>query len=124
MAKILICTQCGHVGKPVYATKGSFGIEMLLWLFFLVPGLIYSIWRLSSKTNVCEQCKSPSLIPVTSPNAKSIFESTGQNQAEYLDTAKSLDAINAKRAKTRKIVILVLIAVFIGNIVIMSAILS
>ena len=38
----LYCTNCGTVGAPVTRVKGSFGVELLLWICFLVPGLIYT----------------------------------------------------------------------------------
>ncbi|MCE5185066.1 MAG: YqaE/Pmp3 family membrane protein [Planctomycetaceae bacterium] len=55
------------MGKPKKVTRGSFFIEILLWLFFLLPGLIYSIWRLSSRSVVCRSCGSPNLVPLDSP---------------------------------------------------------
>jgi hypothetical protein len=62
-----VCTACGSVGRPERVTKGSFLIELALWFFFIVPGLFYSLWRLTSKYDACRQCKSPSLVPVNSP---------------------------------------------------------
>jgi hypothetical protein len=69
-----ICSHCGYVGKPVSQMKGSFLMEIALWLFFLFPGLLYSIWRLTSVEKVCPQCKSPNMIPVDSPRGKKIWE--------------------------------------------------
>jgi len=65
----LFCPTCGAVGRPIKVTPGNFLIEVLLWLFFLIPGLIYSLWRISSKRKVCRYCSSASLIPVESPIA-------------------------------------------------------
>jgi len=42
------CMTCGVDGPPVSRTRGSMGIEILLWLCFIVPGLIYSLWHLPS----------------------------------------------------------------------------
>ena len=75
MAKQMICTSCGQVGTAKRITKGSIFIEILLWLFFLLPGLIYSIWRLSSKYDACPSCKNPSMIPVDSPTGRKLMES-------------------------------------------------
>jgi hypothetical protein len=47
--KLWICTDTGEIGAPKAVTKGSIGIEIILWLFMLVPGLIYSVWRLSTR---------------------------------------------------------------------------
>ncbi len=67
MAQTFVCTECGYLGKSKTETKGSFLIEIVLWLFFIIPGLIYSIWRASSKEVVCPQCRNASLIPANSP---------------------------------------------------------
>ena len=52
-----VCTDCGTQAKPRTATPGSIGIEILLWLCFLVPGLIYSAWRMSARRDdACPEC--------------------------------------------------------------------
>jgi len=70
MAQKLVCTACGHFGEPKEVTKGSGLIEIILWFFFIVPGIIYSIWRRSNKPKVCRVCGSTALIPSTSPMAQ------------------------------------------------------
>lgn len=65
-----VCTSCGYTGEPKTITKGSIGIEIILWLCFLIPGLIYSVWRLSSRHYGCPTCGQTTLIPVSSPMAK------------------------------------------------------
>ena len=62
-----VCTVCNYVGIPKRDAKGSIGVEIVLWIFFIIPGLIYSIWRMSNKTLVCPKCKNDKMIPVTSP---------------------------------------------------------
>lgn len=68
----LICQSCGTIGKPKLVTKGSIGIEIILWLLFLLPGLIYSIWRLTSKHKACQACGSTNLIPLETPAGKAL----------------------------------------------------
>lgn len=80
MSKV-VCTACGYVGEPTTVTKGNFGIELILWLCFLIPGLIYSIWRLSSRHEACPSCKSSSLIPAESPMAKKFLRDNLPEQA-------------------------------------------
>lgn len=71
---MLVCRNCGWKGdKGKKNTKGSIGMELILWLFFIVPGLIYSIWRLSSKEIICPSCKAPALIPADSPIGREIM---------------------------------------------------
>lgn len=67
---MLYCTACGTVAKPAKKTPGSFLVELVLWLFFLLPGLVYSLWRLSNKKKVCPACGSEVLVPTTSPVAQ------------------------------------------------------
>ena len=62
-----VCKDCGAVGDPVTVTKGSLGIEVVLWLWFLLPGLVYSIWRHASRFDGCSSCGGANLIPVDSP---------------------------------------------------------
>jgi hypothetical protein len=69
-----ICKTCGHVGFPKTITKGSFFMEVILWLFFLLPGLIYSIWRLTSKEDVCPKCKNATMIPVDTPIGEKLLK--------------------------------------------------
>lgn len=67
--KAMFCSACGHEGPSKQITKGSTGLELFLWLLFLLPGLLYSIWRHSSRANGCAACGSTSLIPPDSPMA-------------------------------------------------------
>ena len=63
-----ICTTCGTINnKPQKLTKGSMGIEVILWLMFLVPGMLYSIWRLSGRDQLMCHCCKGKVIPVSSP---------------------------------------------------------
>jgi hypothetical protein len=63
-----VCKACGHATfLRKRRVKGSFLIELILWLAFLLPGLIYSIWRLTTKDWVCPKCLQAALIPVDSP---------------------------------------------------------
>lgn len=50
------CPNCKYEGQGKHVMKGSFLIELLLWLAFLIPGLIYSIWRLSKQIWTCPKC--------------------------------------------------------------------
>jgi len=73
-----ICESCGEVGWPKSVVKGSFLIEILLWLCFIVPGLIYTIWRLTSRVKECPEC-SGHMIPVTTPRARALAQQLHPN---------------------------------------------
>ena len=79
MAVILapVCTTCGHCGPTVQRTKGSFAIELILWLCFLIPGLIYSVWRLSTRGAACAKCGSSTLVPADSPVGQRMLQTVG-----------------------------------------------
>jgi hypothetical protein len=53
-------------------------IELILWICFIVPGLIYSFWRLSSRYNACGCCGSVALVPLDSPVGRTLVQ---QHQA-------------------------------------------
>ncbi len=66
----LYCPHCGSVSGGISHTRGSMLVELILWLCFLAPGIIYSVWRISSRQTVCPSCFSPDVIPVDSPRAR------------------------------------------------------
>jgi len=53
--------------------KGSLLTEVVLWCFFLVPGLIYSIWRHASVYYGCAKCGAGTVIPLDSPIARKLL---------------------------------------------------
>ena len=71
----MICIGCGTRGSSVTRTQGSFIIEVILWLCFLVPGLIYTVWRLTTRKKVCPVC-SGSMIPLNTPVGRKLSEQT------------------------------------------------
>lgn len=75
MAKTMYCTRCGHTGKTTRVMPGSILVEIVLWLFLLVPGILYSLWRHSASFQGCAKCKGDDVIPVDSPRARERFGS-------------------------------------------------
>ena len=72
MAKLWVCTNCETADYPKRHTRGSIVIEIVLWLSFIVPGVVYSLWRLTTKTKICKHCRSPQLVPFDSPAGRRI----------------------------------------------------
>ncbi len=68
----MICKACGTNARTKTHTRGSIFIEIILWLCFIVPGLIYSFWRLGTRKQICSACKSPDLVPPASPVGRKI----------------------------------------------------
>jgi len=60
--KKFYCNNCMNY-SPKALRKGSGWIEFILYLCYLIPGIIYSIWRRSGAPNVCPLCKTVGLIP-------------------------------------------------------------
>lgn len=67
MAKDRICGNCGYLGAPRRVTKGSIIIELILWLCLLIPGIIYSVWRLTTRHDACPKCGATNMLPTDSP---------------------------------------------------------
>ncbi len=76
----LICANCGTIGKPKTVTKGSIATEIVLWLLFIVPGVLYSLWRLTTRAKACRSCGSENMLPLNSPRGKKL-------QNEFRDVA-------------------------------------
>lgn len=70
----MICPACGSRGEPAMRIRGSLGIEIVLWLCLLVPGLIYSLWRLTTRHPVCPACAQPGMIPIDTPVGRKLLE--------------------------------------------------
>jgi len=74
MAKEMICATCGTQGTPKLKTKGSILIELILWICFIIPGLVYSLWRhTSGRYKACPSCGSAEMIPLGSPKAQALL---------------------------------------------------
>jgi predicted RNA-binding Zn-ribbon protein involved in translation (DUF1610 family) len=86
MSNEIVCTSCGFVGEPKEETKGSIGIEIILWICFLIPGLIYSVWRISSRYSACPTCGHTTLIPRESPIGRK-FVNENVSDAELIPPA-------------------------------------
>jgi len=58
--------------------KGYFIVEVILWLCFILPGLIYSLWRHTTTAyNVCPKCSHPNMIPSDTPIGKKLISEYG-----------------------------------------------
>jgi hypothetical protein len=99
-----MCLQCGVIGNTKRFMKGSVLTELILWLFFLLPGLIYSIWRHSTVAQVCTNCESPNVIPVDSPVARNLLANQPQAPAPV---APVVSTARDNRISPRKMLLIV-----------------
>jgi hypothetical protein len=84
------CTLCGTVDYPRRLTKGSLLIEVVLWLCFLVPGLLYSLWRMTSRYDGCRTCNAAAVVPLTSPVGRNALAAMG-NPVEQVEGERRRD---------------------------------
>ena len=111
-----ICTICGYTGSPKKKNKGSGWIEIILWFFFLIPGIIYSIWRRSDKPNICLKCGNKSMIPTDSPQGQKLIAEQQSNpniNMNYTEPKK-------ERSSASVILLSVIIAVIVFSGIIIS----
>ena len=55
------CASCNSY-VPNKGKGGNGWIELVLYLFYIIPGIIYSVWRRAGNSGVCPKCKSANLI--------------------------------------------------------------
>ncbi|MEY2656100.1 MAG: hypothetical protein RLZZ524_3128 [Pseudomonadota bacterium] len=96
---VMVCTTCGHCGPARTLTRGSLMIELVLWLAFLLPGLIYSIWRLSTRGLVCESCGATALVKPDSPVGRRMLASTDTPSPEQQATKRGLSSFPQTRSR-------------------------
>ena len=59
----VLCKSCGYEGESKTIVRGSLIAEVLLWLCFVLPGLMYRIWRESTRHKVCPRCNQTTVPP-------------------------------------------------------------
>ncbi|MBW2418763.1 MAG: hypothetical protein JRH19_09470 [Deltaproteobacteria bacterium] len=62
MAKRMLCTDCSEVSVPDTVLEGSDLLELIGWACFVLPGLLYSVWRHLLRFKVCPHCGSGDLM--------------------------------------------------------------
>ncbi|MEW5917896.1 MAG: hypothetical protein AB1762_15950 [Gemmatimonadota bacterium] len=73
-----VCTSCGHQTVRVDRVKpGSGWLTATLLCLFVVPGVVYWVWRHTSKQDRCPLCGRASTIPAESPIGRSLIQNQG-----------------------------------------------
>ncbi|RZG71685.1 Pmp3 family protein [Acinetobacter sp. WCHAc060025] len=74
---IVYCNKCKQCGES--KLKGSGWITFILILFYIIPGLIYMIWRRSG-LGECKFCGSSDVIPVSQKPIENNQQKIAMNQ--------------------------------------------
>ncbi len=72
----VVCRSCGrYASVPGQRMPGNLVLEVLLWLFYLIPGIIYSVWRRqdSNAVKFCVGCNGTDLLPVVTTEGQEVF---------------------------------------------------
>ena len=96
MAKKMICTNCGFQGKPKTKVKGSGVVEIFLWICLILPGILYTLWRSTSRYKACPKCAQPTMIPVDTPGAKKMLADRLEPMPEKTEDEIPIDAETKK----------------------------
>ncbi|MDD2839021.1 MAG: YqaE/Pmp3 family membrane protein [Sulfuricurvum sp.] len=99
MDKKYYCTSCKNF-TSIALKKGNGWIELILYLFYLIPGIIYSIWRRSGEPNVCPICKSDTLIPSSMATIKDNALKREERTCPYCAEVVLIDAKICKHCKS------------------------
>lgn len=52
----ILCTACQTKSSVRGKPRGSVIIELFLWIFLIIPGVIYTIWRAIKPIYICPHC--------------------------------------------------------------------
>lgn len=70
--ELWVCTECLTVGKKIKVKQGNGIVGASLYLFGVLPGIAYSVWRESTIKHVCPRCVHGSMIPVDTPKGRQL----------------------------------------------------
>ena len=71
----VICQNCGQAGVAEKTLKGHFLITLILLLCYVLPGIVYMIWRRTGLKNRCAKCHSENLVPEGSAVGRELISS-------------------------------------------------
>jgi len=66
LTKKYVCMECSCQRDPIWVKRGWLIVEIVMWLLYILPGVIYSIWRRVRKQQVCPNCLNPTMVLTTS----------------------------------------------------------
>lgn len=87
---VYLCAACERAGTPRMVSPGNFGIELLLWFLFVLPGLLYSLHRATNKRRVCRYCGGDTMVPADSPRAMRIASDRVERDSAVKDVSYTM----------------------------------
>jgi hypothetical protein len=78
-----VCLRCRAYRRPRRELRGSPALELVLWLAFVVPGLVYATWRHLGARHVCAVC-GVVLVDDEAPEARELAASESRGIAHGL----------------------------------------
>lgn len=76
-----LCTQCLNQVEPKKVVRGYFVIEIILWLAMILPGAIYTLWRvIGGRQETCPKCQGHNFVPIDSPAGVALLSKVQQTQ--------------------------------------------
>ena len=96
---IIYCNNCKQCGES--KLKGSTGITVILILFYIIPGIIYMIWRRSG-LGICKFCGSSNVIPANQKPVQQIQQTANQPIFENVKQINCPDCRELIRFDARK----------------------
>lgn len=99
MDKKYYCASCKNfTSTPL--KKGNGWIELILYIFYIIPGIIYSIWRRSGEPSVCPTCKADALIPASMAKIEEDISNREERICPYCAEIVLIDAQICKHCKS------------------------
>lgn len=115
----LVCTLCGYAGEAKQKARGNGLVEFILWWFFIIPGLLYSIWSRGGKgKSVCPKCGNDKMIPQDTPLGQKLMSEHPQAPRMTKEQEATQKANNAHNLK----VVGIVLAIFFGIPIILGVI--
>ena len=71
---VWVCPNRGHYGWPARFTRGSLLVELPQWLFFVLPDVIYSAWRLTTRFRGCASSSQPGVVGAPTSRALQLMQ--------------------------------------------------
>jgi hypothetical protein len=102
LSKKYVCIDCGCQRDPISVKRGLLVIEIFMWLLYILPGVIYSIWRRVRKQQVCPKCQNPSVVLTSSTRAMEMRRLIGAFPQTSMTNLKNPKPVSSSTPATAK----------------------